>query len=377
MMFFCCFLRFTALNWRKFDDINELEKQLNDKQGIELGFFDFISSDIGIDLGTANTLVFVRGQGIVLNEPSVVAVEKATDKVLAVGSAAKEMLGRTPAEIAAIRPLKDGVIADFEISEKLLSNFIKRVIRHRYLMKPRVVISVPSGITEVEKRAVRDSAENAGAREVYLLQEPMAAAIGVGLPVDQPSGVMVIDVGGGTSEIAVIALNGIVNNISIRIAGDEMNDAVVMYLKKNYNILIGELSAEEIKIKIGSAYPLEKELSLEIKGRDLVAGVPKILKLSSAQVREALVEPIDRIVEAVRQSLEKTPPELASDILDRGIILTGGGALLRGLDKRLREETNLPVIAAEDPLTCVVRGTGKVLENMQMYSKVLMKSRRG
>lgn len=341
-----------------------------------MGFFDFISSDIGIDLGTANTLVFVRGQGIVLNEPSVVAVEKATDKVLAVGSAAKEMLGRTPGEIAAIRPLKDGVIADFEISEKLLSNFIKRVIRHRYLMKPRVVISVPSGITEVEKRAVRDSAENAGAREVYLLQEPMAAAIGVGLPVDQPSGVMVIDIGGGTSEIAVIALNGIVNNISIRIAGDEMNDAIVMYLKKNYNILIGELSAEEIKIKIGSAYPLEKELSLEIKGRDLVAGVPKNLKLSSAQIREALVEPIDRIVEAVRQSLEKTPPELASDILDRGIILTGGGALLRGLDKRLREETNLPVIAAEDPLTCVVRGTGKVLENMQLYSKVLMKSRR-
>nr|MBN2278366.1 rod shape-determining protein [candidate division Zixibacteria bacterium] len=341
-----------------------------------MGLFDFISSDIGIDLGTANTLVFVRGQGIVLNEPSVVAVEKATGKVLAVGSAAKEMIGRTPGEIAAIRPLKDGVIADFEISEKLLSDFIKRVIRHRYLMKPRILISVPSGITEVEKRAVRDSAENAGAREVFLLQEPMAAAIGVGLPVDQPSGVMVIDIGGGTSEIAVIALNGIVNNFSIRIAGDELNDAIVMYLKKNYNLLIGELTAEEIKIKIGSAFPLEKEMSMEIKGRDLVAGVPKNLKLSSVQVREALVEPIDRIVEAVRQSLEKTPPELASDILDRGIILTGGGALLRGLDKRLRQETNLPVNIAEDPLTCVVRGTGKVLENMQMYAKVLIKSRR-
>jgi rod shape-determining protein MreB len=341
-----------------------------------LGFFDFISSDIGIDLGTANTLVFVRGQGIVLNEPSVVAVEKATGKVLAVGSAAKEMLGRTPGEIAAIRPLKDGVIADFEISEKLLSDFIRRVIRHRYLMKPRIVISVPSGITEVEKRAVRDSAENSGAREVYLIQEPMAAAIGVGLPVDQPSGVMVIDIGGGTSEIAVIALNGIVNNFSIRIAGDEMNESVVMYLKKNYNLLIGELTAEEIKIKIGSAFPLEKEISMEIKGRDLVAGVPKNLKLSSVQVREALVEPIDRIVEAVRQSLEKTPPELASDILERGIILTGGGGLLRGLDKRLRQETNLPVNVAEDPLTCVVRGTGKVLENMHLYSKVLMKSRR-
>jgi len=341
-----------------------------------LGFFDFISSDVGIDLGTANTLVFVRGQGIVLNEPSVVAVEKATGKVLAVGSAAKEMLGRTPYEILAIRPLRDGVIADFEISEKLLSDFIRRVVKHRYLMKPRIVISVPSGITEVEKRAVRDSAENAGAREVFLLQEPMAAAIGVGLPVDQPSGIMVIDIGGGTSEIAVIALNGIVNNISVRIAGDEMNDSIVMYLKKNYNLLIGELTSEEIKIKIGSAFPLEKEISMEIKGRDLVAGVPKNLKLSSVQVREALVEPIERIIEAVRQSLERTPPELASDILERGIILTGGGALLRGLDKRLRQETNLPVVIADDPLTCVVRGTGKVLENMQQYSKVLMKSRR-
>ncbi len=342
-----------------------------------MGFFDFVSNDIGIDLGTANTLVFVRGQGIVLNEPSVVAVEKASGKVLAVGSAAKEMLGRTPGEISAIRQLKDGVIADFEISEKLLSNFIRRVIRHKYLIKPRIVISVPSGITEVEKRAVRDSAENAGAREVFLLSEPMAAAIGVGLPVDQPSGMMVIDVGGGTSEIAVIALNGIVHYISVRIAGDELNEAIVMYLKKNYNLLIGELTAEEIKIRIGSAFPLEKELSMEVKGRDLVAGVPKNLKLSSVQVREALVEPIDAIVEAVRQSLERTPPELASDILERGIILTGGGALLRGLDRRLRDETNLPVNTSEEPLTCVVLGTGKVLEDMSFYSKVLMQSRRG
>jgi rod shape-determining protein MreB len=341
-----------------------------------MGFFDFISNDIGIDLGTANTLVFVRGEGIVLNEPSVVAVEVATKKVLAVGAAAKEMLGRTPGEIEAIRPLKDGVIADFETTEKLLSDFIKRVVRHRYLMKPRIVISVPSGITEVEKRAVRDSAENAGARDVFLIQEPMAAAIGVGLPVDQPTGSMVIDVGGGTSEIAVIALNGIVNNISIRIAGDEMDEAIVLYLKKNYNLLIGERTAEEIKIKIGSAFPLENEDVMEIKGRDLVAGIPKTIKISSVQIREALSEPVEAIVEAVRQALEQTPPELSADILDRGIIITGGGALLKGLDKRIRHETNLPVIVADDPLTCVVRGTGKVLEDLSFYSKVLIRSKR-
>ena len=341
-----------------------------------MGFFDFVSNDIGIDLGTANTLVYVRNQGIVLNEPSVVAVERSTGKVLAIGSAAKEMMGRTPGSIQAVRPLKDGVIADFEISEKLIADFLRRVVKHRYLMKPRVVISVPSGITEVEKRAVRDSAENAGAREVYLLQEPMAAAIVVGLPVDQPTGQMVIDIGGGTSEIAVIALNGIVNDTSIRVAGDEFNDAIVNYLKKNYNLLIGELTAEDIKIKIGSAFPLEKELSLEVRGRDLVAGVPKNLKISSVQIREALAETVDIVVEAVRQTLEQTPPELASDILERGIVLTGGGALLRGLEKRLRQETNLPVNVAEDPLTCVVRGAGKVLEEFGKYGKVLERSRK-
>jgi rod shape-determining protein MreB len=341
-----------------------------------VGFFDVLSNDIGIDLGTANTLVYVRNQGIVLNEPSVVAVEKSTGKVLAIGSAAKEMMGRTPGGIQAIRPLKDGVIADFEISEKLIADFLRRVVKHKYLMKPRVVISVPSGITEVEKRAVRDSAENAGAREVYLLQEPMAAAIGVGLPVDQPTGQMVIDIGGGTSEIAVIALNGIVNDTSIRVAGDEFNEAIINYLKKNYNLLIGELTAEDIKIKIGSAFPLEKELSLEVRGRDLVAGVPKNLKISSVQIREALAETVDIIVEAVRQTLEQTPPELASDILERGIVLTGGGALLRGLDKRLRQETNLPVNVAEDPLTCVVRGAGRVLDEFPKYQKVLEKSRK-
>jgi rod shape-determining protein MreB len=341
-----------------------------------MSIFSRFSNDIGIDLGTANTLVFVRGQGIVLNEPSVVAVEVSTGKILAIGSEARRMLGRTPGEIQAIRPLKDGVIADFEITERLLSDFIRRVVRHKFLMKPRIVICVPSGITEVEKRAVRDSAENAGARDVFLIQEPMAAAIGVGLPVDQPSGNMVIDIGGGTSEIAVIALNGIVNNTSIRIAGDEMNDAIVTYLKKNFNLLIGELTAEEIKMKIGSAVELEREDYLEIKGRDLVAGVPKNLKVSSAQIREALTEPVSAIIDAVRPSLEQTPPELASDILDRGIILTGGGALLRGLDKRIRQETNLPVIVAEDPLTCVARGTGAVLENMTKYAKVLIRSRR-
>jgi rod shape-determining protein MreB len=341
-----------------------------------MSFLNLISNDIGIDLGTANTLVFLRGPGIVLNEPSVVAIEVASKKVLAVGKEAKEMVGRTPGEIIAIRPLKDGVIADFEITEKLLSNFIRQVVKHRYLMKPRIVISVPSGITEVEKRAVRDSAENAGAREVFLIQEPMAAAIGVGLSVHLPSGTMVIDIGGGTSEIAVIALNGIVNNISIRIGGDEMDEAIMLYLKKNYNLLIGERTAEEIKIKIGSAYPLDEEESMEIKGRDLVAGIPKTMKISSVQVREALSEPVDAIIEAARQALEETPPELSADILDKGIVVTGGGALLKGMDKRLREETNLPINVAEDPLTCVVRGTGKVLENMTHFSKVLIKSKR-
>lgn len=342
----------------------------------ETTLFSFLSNDIGIDLGTANTLVYLRGANIVLNEPSVVALEKETGRILAVGLAAKEMIGRTPDSIQLIRPMKDGVIADFDITERMLSDFIKRIIKHRYLMKPKIIISVPSGITEVEKRAVRDSAENAGAREVYLISEPMAAAIGVGLPVEQPSGSMVIDIGGGTSEIAVIALNGIVSNKSIRIAGDELDEAIVQYLKKNYNLLIGERTAEEIKIRLGSAYPLEKEEAMEIKGRDLVAGVPKTMKITSSQVREAISEPIDAIVEAVRQALEETPPELASDIIERGIILTGGGALIHGLDKRLRQETNLPVIVADDPLTCVVRGTGKCLENMQQFSKVLLRSRR-
>jgi rod shape-determining protein MreB len=338
-----------------------------------MSFFSFLSNDIGIDLGTANTVVYVRGEGIVLDEPSVVAIEQGSKKVVAVGKAAKEMLGRTPHEIQAIRPLKDGVIADFEMTELLLSNFIRRVVRHKYLMKPRIVISVPSGITEVEKRAVRDSAENAGAREVFLIAEPMAAAIGVGLPVDQPSGSMVIDIGGGTSEIAVIALNGIVTNISIRIAGDEMDEAIVHYLRRNFNLLIGERTAEEVKIKIGSAFPLEEEETMEVKGRDLLEGIPKTIKLSSEQVREALAETVKAIIDAVKQALEQTPPELAADILDRGIILTGGGALLKGLDQRLRQVTKLPAIVAEDPLKCVARGTGIVLDDLPRYSKLLMR----
>jgi rod shape-determining protein MreB len=338
-----------------------------------MSFFSFLSNDIGIDLGTANTVVYVRGEGIVLDEPSVVAIEQGSKKVVAVGKAAKEMLGRTPHEISAIRPLKDGVIADFEMTELLLSNFIRRVVRHKYLMKPRIVISVPSGITEVEKRAVRDSAENAGAREVFLIAEPMAAAIGVGLPVDQPSGSMVIDIGGGTSEIAVIALNGIVTNISIRIAGDEMDEAIVHYLRRNFNLLIGERTAEEVKIKIGSAFPLEEEETMEVKGRDLLEGIPKTIRLSSEQVREALAETVKAIIDAVKQALEQTPPELAADILDRGIILTGGGALLKGLDQRLRQVTKLPAIVAEDPLKCVARGTGIVLDDLPRYSKLLMR----
>jgi len=333
-----------------------------------------VSSDVAIDLGTANTLVYVKGKGIVLNEPSVVAVDKATGRVRAVGSEAKAMLGRTPEGIAAVRPLKDGVIADFEITEDLLRELIKKVQRRRFLVRPRIIICVPSGITEVEKRAVRDSAQHAGAREVFLVAEPVAAAIGVGLPVDTPSGNMVIDIGGGTTEIAVIALNGIVNETSIRVGGDEMDEAIVQYAKKVHNLLIGDQTAEQIKIRIGSAFELDEEMEMEVKGRDLIGGIPKTIKISSEEVREALQEPVSQIEAALRQSLEKTPPELASDIVDRGIVMTGGGALLRGLDQRMREATNLPIYVAEDPLTCVVHGTGKVLDSLEHYEQVIMKS---
>jgi rod shape-determining protein MreB len=346
------------------------------------GFFrsnsgGFLANEIAVDLGTANTLIYVKGQGIVLNEPSVVALDRDTGTVKAVGMAAKKMLGRTPKNIEAIRPLKDGVIADFEVTEKMLRDFLERVLRKRFMpMRPKVIVCVPSGITEVEKRAVRDSAESAGAKEVYLVAEPMAAAIGVGLPVDTPTGNMVIDIGGGTTEIAVIALSGIVSDTSIRVGGDELDDAIVQFLKKNYNLAIGEQTAEMIKIQIGSAYPQGEEREMEVKGRDIVSGIPKTVRIHSGEIREALQEPVMAVVEAVRAALERTPPELASDIVDRGIVMTGGGSLLRGLDALLREETALPINVDEDPLTCVVRGTGRILDDPNKYRNVLTLSRR-
>jgi len=340
--------------------------------------FDVLSNDIGIDLGTANTLVFVKGRGIILNEPSVVAVENETNKVIAIGNDAKEMLGRTPGHIRAVRPLKDGVIADFTMTEEMLREFIRRVIRKRFLIKPRIVISVPSGITEVERRAVTESAENAGARDVYLVNEPMAAAIGVGIPVEEPRGNMIVDIGGGTSEIAVIALSGIVNNTSIRIAGDEMNEAIITYLKKKYSLAIGENTAEQVKMKIGSAYKLPGgEEFIDVKGRDVIDGLPKTLRISSEEIREALDEPVRLIMQALRSALEQTPPELASDIVDRGVVMTGGGSLLRGLDQRIREETNLPVYVVDDPLTCVVMGSGRIINDTEKYSKLLARERKG
>ncbi|MGD8413221.1 MAG: rod shape-determining protein [Candidatus Latescibacterota bacterium] len=331
-----------------------------------------MTNDVAIDLGTANTLVFVKGNGIVLNEPSVVAVDQGSRKVYAVGLEAKQMLGKTPDHITAVRPMKDGVIADFQITEMMLREFIRKSQKKKLFIRPRIVIAVPSGITEVEKRAVRDSAEHAGAREVFLIAEPIAAAIGVGLPVDKPSGNMIIDIGGGTTEIAVIALDGIVANSSIRVGGDELDDAIVNYVKRTYNLLIGEQTAELIKIKIGTAAKLDRPLEMEVKGRDLVAGIPKNLKLTSEEIRVAISEPIAQIVEALKSALEQTPPELAADIVDRGIVMTGGGALLRGLDSLLKDETNLPINVVDDPLLCVVLGTGKVLDNVHLYDRILM-----
>lgn len=331
-----------------------------------------LSNDIGIDLGTANTLVYVKGQNIVVDEPSVVALERNSHKPLAIGSHAKQMMGRQNPDIEVIRPLRNGVIADFDVTEEMLRHFIRKVQKNRLLVRPRIVICVPSGVTAVEMRAVRESAERAGAREVYIITEPMAAAIGIGLPVDEAMGSMIIDIGGGTTEIAVIALSGIVTSRSIKTAGDGMNQAIITMLRRKHNLLVGERSAEQIKCKIGSAGELDSEFQHPCRGLDTVSFIPKTIVVDSVEIREALNATVNSILEAVRQTLEQTPPELAADILDRGIIMTGGGALLRGLDRRLMEETGLPVIVADDPLTCVVRGTGRVLENIDQYQKMLL-----
>ncbi len=340
-----------------------------------MGLFNIFATDLAVDLGTANTLIWMKGKGVVLSEPSIVAFDKTTKKIVAIGNEAREMQGKTHRDLQVIRPMRDGVIADFEIAEGMLRAFIKKIISS-WVPSRRIVISVPSGVTEVEKRAVRDSCEHAGAKEVHLIAEPMAGAIGIGLEVDAPIGNMIIDIGGGTTEIAVIALSGIAQEESIRIAGDELNSAIAGFFKKVHNILIGERTAEIIKCEVGSAVPLKQELVVRVKGRDLRTGLPTILEVSSTEIREALIEPINAIIEAVKVTLERTPPELAADILDRGIMLTGGGALLKGLDEKIRIETKLPVHVAEDPLTAVVRGAGKILEDLHHYSKVLMKGKK-
>ena len=340
------------------------------------GILGIFSSDLAIDLGTANTLVYVKGKGIVLMEPSVVAVSvdhRSKNRVLAVGSDAKNMLGRTPGNIVAIRPMRDGVIADFEVTEAMLRHFIHKVHNRRTFVRPRIIIAVPSGITQVEKRAVKESAESAGAREVFLIEEPMAAAIGANLPITEPTCNMVVDIGGGTTEVAVISLAGIVYSRSVRVAGDKMDSAIIQYIKRKYNLLIGEMTAEIIKMTIGNAAPDPQDLeTIEVKGRDLASGIPKILSIDSEEIRVAISEQIDSIIETVKIALEQTPPELAADIVDRGIILTGGGALLKNLDKFLREETSLPITIADDPLTTVALGCGKTLDNIEILKKVVI-----
>lgn len=340
-------------------------------------FFGLFSNDLAIDLGTANTLIYLKGQGIVCNEPSVVAVRNdgstgSRRKVVAVGSEAKSMLGRTPESISAIRPMKDGVIADFEIAEEMLRHLIRKVHNRRALVRPRIIICVPHGVTEVEKRAVQDSAQSAGAREVYLIEEPMAAAIGAGLPITEATGSMILDIGGGTTEIAVISLKGIVYSRSVRVGGDKMDDAIQNYVRRRYNMLIGERTAEEIKLAIGTALPSGENMELEIKGRDLVQGVPKAATVSEDEIRESLLEPINQIVDVVQIALEKTPPELASDIVDRGITLAGGGAMLRNLDRLISERTGLPVVVADDPLSTVVIGSGEVLDHLELLKDVVL-----
>ena len=340
--------------------------------------FDIFSTDLAIDLGTANCLVYAKDRGIIVNEPSVVAVHHGArnqQRILAVGREAREMLGRTPGSIRAIRPMKDGVIADFEVTQEMLKYFIKKSFNGSWLFKPRIVICIPFGITQVEKRAVKESAEQAGAREVYLVEEPMAASIGAGLPITHTSGNMIVDIGGGTTEVALIALGGIVNSKSVRVAGDKFDDAIIQYIKKKYSLLIGERSAEMIKISIGNAYPFDQEVSTyEVKGRDLIGGAPKTIELSSDEVREAMSGPISEVIDAIKVSLEKTPPELAADIVDNGIVLAGGGSLLANLDILIREKTGLPVSLAEDPLTCVVRGCGEILESIPLLKQVAVLS---
>ena len=340
------------------------------------GLLGRFGRDMGVDLGTANTLVYVRRVGIVLREPSVVAKRLEDGQVLAVGEAAKRMIGRTPGDIVATRPLRDGVIADFDTTAQMLQYFIKRAADGRMWIRPRVVVGIPSGCTEVEKRAVIDATIQAGARDAFLIEEPIAAAIGAGLPVSEPVGSMVVDIGGGTTEVAVIALGGIVTSKSIRVAGDECDEAIIQYARRAYNLLIGERSAEEIKIAIGSAFPDREERSVDVRGRDLVSGLPRTVRMTSSEIREAMAEPVQAIVDAVKQTLERTPPELSADIVDRGIILAGGGALLRGIDRLLAEETGMPVSLTEDPLAAVVMGTGRVLEEIETLKKVLVSSKR-
>ncbi|RCW49701.1 MULTISPECIES: rod shape-determining protein [unclassified Halanaerobium] len=338
--------------------------------------FEFLSApfsrDMGVDLGTANTLVYIKGKGILIREPSVVALRKNKQEVLAVGDDAKRMIGRTPGNIIAVRPMKDGVIADFDVTETMLRYFITKAHKRSRMVRPRIIICVPSGVTEVEKRAVIDAAVHAGAREAYLIEEPMAAAIGSGLPVHEPTGNMIVDIGGGTTEVAVISLGGIVTSRSIRIGGDEMDDAIVQYVKRKYNLMIGERTAEEIKIDIGAAFSEELQGSKEIRGRDMVTGLPKTIEITGEEIQKALEEPVISIIDAVKMTLEKTPPELASDVMDRGIILTGGGALLQGLDQLLIRETQMPVHIADDPLDCVVKGTGIALEEIDSLKKILI-----
>ncbi len=338
--------------------------------GLFAKMYNYFSSDLAIDLGTANTLVYIKGKGIVLREPSMVVVDDRNGRIQAVGQEAKDMLGKTPANIRAIRPMKDGVIADFETTEKMLQYFIKKTRTGNQFLKPRIVIGIPSEITQVERRAVRDAALRARANEVFLIEQAMAAAIGADLPITEPGGNMIVDIGGGTTDVAVISLSGIVIAKSVRIASNEMDEAIIQYIKKKYNLLIGERTAEQVKIKIGSAYPLDEPLEMEIKGRDLTYGIPKTLNINDSEIREALEGVVQTIIEVVKNTLEKTPPELAADIVDRGIILCGGGALLKNLDKRLREETSLPIFVADDPLSSVVLGSGKILENLPLLEKI-------